>query len=363
MSHAAPGPHRDDVDALVAGDVATIRTTEGVIRGTLSEGTLDALLIGERHVRYADGSVAPGVIEVLPTVTDPCLLPDVPDDLYHSGGVLTPGLQLSQSLLKLLMPPSTPAHFQHRLMTPEGTKRAFDVGRAAHTRALGAGQEMAPCPAEHLSVDGKMTTTKAKQWAAEQREAGVVPLTPADYDMVCRMADALVHHDRVADVLTEPGNQPEVAAFAPHPDGSGVWFRGRFDLLGGSLWDYKTSVCAEPGAFAKSAWSYGYHVQDVLYRTLLEVITGVAVGPMVFLVQEKTPPYLCSVVTLDTDFERCARQQISDALALFVRLHATHGDPTSPGVRWPGYRDDVALISPPRYADRAPEGVDYEPTF
>lgn len=290
-------------------------------------------------------------------ISEPCLLPDVPDDIYHAGGVLTPGPQLSQSLLKLLIPPSTPAHFQWRLLNPEPPRRVFDVGRAAHTLALGAGEEPVPCPADHLSVDGKMTTKAAKEWAAEQRAAGRVPLTPADYDLVRGMADALVHHEQVAEILTEPGNTPEVSAYAPHPERRDVWFRGRFDLLGGLLWDYKTTACAEPSVFAKSAWAYGYHVQDVLYRTLHEVITGTAPDPMRFIAQEKAPPYLCSVITLDADFERVARQQISAALDLHAGMVHTHGDPKDPATRWPGY-PETATVSPPPWAKTAATDLD-----
>lgn len=297
------------------------------------------------------------------TVTGPTLLDSVPDDVYHGGGVQTPGPQLSQSMLKLLIPPSTPAHFQWRATHPEPPKRAFDIGRAAHTLALGVGDPIAACPVELLSSVGTMTTNAAKAWAAEQRAAGVTPLTPTDHAMVYGMADALVHHDRVAELLTDPAKRPEVSAFAPHPDVPEVWFRGRFDLLGGALWDYKTSACAEPSAFRKSAWSYGYHVQDVLYRTLLEAVTGEVSAPMVFLVQEKTPPYLCTVVTLDSEFERLAREQIAAALDLYLACVAACGAPDADGVHWPGYRDEVALISPPRYADREPEGIEYEPEF
>lgn len=288
-------------------------------------------------------------------VTEPCLLENLDEATYHAGGVRTPGPQLSQSLLKLLVPPSTPAHFAYRRANPEPNKRVFDIGRAAHSRVLGRGQEMAACPERFLAVNGAMTTNLAKAWCAEQRELGVVPLTPRDYDMVCGMADALVHHDRVADILTEPTRWPEVSAYAPHPDLPEVWFRGRFDLLGAELWDYKTTKSAEPSAFRKSAWSYGYHIQDVLYRTLLEQITGEVSPPMVFIAQEKTPPYLTTVVTLDVEFERLAREQIAAALDLYRACAAADV--------WPGYPDAVAVLSPPPYADRAQAGVEYEPEF
>lgn len=286
-----------------------------------------------------------------PTLTGPTLLDGVPDDTYHSGGISTPGPQLSQSLIKLLIPPSTPAHFQWRLTHPEGPKRAFDIGRAAHTYALGVGEDMAACPADLLAVNGAMTTKAAKEWCDAQRAAGAVPLTPRDHRMVLDMADALVHHDRVAEVLTDPAKRPEVSAYAPHPDVA-VWLRGRFDLLGGQLWDYKTSVCAHPDAFRKSAWSYGYHIQDAAYRLLAKLTLGEDPGPMVFLVQEKTPPYPCSVVTLDAEFERLAREQLRLALDTYAACRELWGDPRGP-VRWPGYPDEVVTISPPPYATTA----------
>ena len=285
-------------------------------------------------------------------LTGPTLLDGVPDHRYHSGGIDTPGPQLSQSLIKLLIPPSTPAHFQWRLTHPEGPKRVFDVGRAAHTYALGVGEEMAACPDALLAVNGAMTTKASREWCAEQRAAGIVPLTPADHRMVLDMADALVRHDRVAELLTDPTKRPEVSAYAPIPDAGGLWLRGRFDLLGGLLFDYKTSRCAHPDAFRKSAWSYGYHIQDAAYRLLAELTLGEDPGPMVFVVQEKTPPYLCSTVTLDREFERLAREQLRLALDTYAACREVWGDPRGP-VRWPGYPDEVVTISPPPYATAA----------
>ena len=314
------------------------------------------LSVGEgwELVREPSGA-APGYLTgVAQRIVSPGLYDGIPDAEYH-GGLNTPIPSLSQSLLKLLVPPSTPAHFRWRLSHPEPPKRVFDVGRAAHTRALGVGEEMVACPADKLSAVGTMTTNAAKAWAIEQRAAGRVPLTPGDYDMVCGMAEALVRHDRVADILTEPTRRPEVSAYAPHPDLPEVWFRGRFDLLGAELWDYKTARSAEPDAFRRSAWSYGYHVQDVLYRTLLGQVTGETPAPMVFIVQEKTPPYLVTTVQLDDEFERLARDQIAAALELYAACVSAE--------IWPGYPDQIAVLSPPAYADRVSAGVDYVPEF
>lgn len=284
-----------------------------------------------------------------PMLTGPALLPGVPDHVYHSGGIATPGPQVSQSGLKLLVPPSTPAHFQWALTHPEPPKRVFDIGRAAHTYALGVGEEMAACPDDLLAANGAMTTKAAKEWMAAQRANGIVPLKPADYRMVLDMAEALVHNDAVAELLADPEKRPEVSAFAPIPDGGGLWLRGRFDLLGGRLHDYKTTRSADPEAFRKSAWSYGYHIQDVAYRLLAEVALGEDPGPMWFIVQEKTPPYLCSLIQLDDKFEQLAREQLRLALDTYARCELEHGDPRGPGF-WPGYPAGLNTISPPPFA-------------
>ena len=158
-------------------------------------------------------------------VTEPTLLDGVDDATYHGGLVRTPGPQTSQSALKLLIEPSTPREFQWRLLNPEGPKRAFDVGRAAHTLVLGVGDPFIACPGDLLSVDGRMITTRAKEWASDQRAAGRTPLTPTDYDAVHRMADAILAHTRAAELFTDPDRRPEVSAFCEIVPG--LWLRSR----------------------------------------------------------------------------------------------------------------------------------------
>ena len=95
------------------------------------------------------------------TVNEPTMLMDVPEAIYHAGGVRTPGPQTSQSALKLLIAPSTPREFQHRLTHPMPPQRAFDVGHAAHAVVLGVGAEFTACPAALLDTAGRMSRTVA----------------------------------------------------------------------------------------------------------------------------------------------------------------------------------------------------------
>lgn len=280
----------------------------------------------------------------------PTLLDGVPDEVYHGGLVRTPGPQTSQSALKLLIEPSTPREFQWRLLNPEGPKRVFDVGRAAHTLVLGAGDPFVACPADLLSVDGRMITTRAKDWAIDQRAAGRTPLTPTDYDAVHRMADAILAHGRAAELFTDPARRPEVSAFCEIVPG--LWLRSRFDLLGGELVDFKTAADPHPDAFRRSAWNYGYHVQDVAYRRAWSLITGVDLPPMTFVVVGKEPPHLVGIYSLDGDFDSVGNSQLEEALATYLQQLEMHGPPADKGVVWDGLPDTTEVLAPPAWALR-----------
>lgn len=274
----------------------------------------------------------------------PMLIAGVPDDVYHGGGIYTLRPQISQSSLKRLLPPSTPATFRHYHDNPQPNRRAFDEGRAAHSLVLGVGEPFTECPAEYLSAVGTMTTKAAKEWAEETRAAGAVPLAPKSYRMVMGMAEALAETDRIADVLTDPNPHPELSAYAPLTENA--WLRGRFDLLGGSMWDYKTTAAsADPDTFVRTAWRYGYHVQDFMYRWLHEQIVGHDPGPTLFIVQEKEPPYLAAVYTLDGLFAEAAARQVESALALLEECIATN--------QWPGYPEEGVELTPEPWMLRA----------
>lgn len=289
-------------------------------------------------------------------VIGPTLLDGVPDAIYHGGRVRTPGPQTSQSMLKLLIPPSTPREFQHSLIAPPQPRRAFDVGRAAHTLVLGVGDPFSCCPSDRLSIDGKMSTTRAKQWAADEREAGRTPLTPTDYDAVHRMAEAILSHGRAAELVRDPDRRPEVSGFCEISDG--LWFRCRFDLLGGDVCDFKTSADPHPDAFVRAAYRYGYHVQDVAYRRAVELITGLRMGPMTLIVVGKEAPHLVGIYTLDADFERLGNQQLDASIATYLEQLAKHGPPTAEGVRWDGLPEQAEPLSPPAWADIYDEEIE-----
>jgi hypothetical protein len=62
----------------------------------------------------------------------------------------------------------------------------------------------------------------------------------------------------------------------------------------------------------------------------------------VFIVQEKTAPYLVTVCELDAEAIRIGRELNRQAIDLYAMCQ-------SDGV-WPGYTDEVALVSLPTWA-------------
>ena len=155
------------------------------------------------------------------TVDTPQIVADMDDATYHARPELS-----STGVRRLL---DSPARFQWD-MTHRTESVAFDVGHATHSRILGVGSPVVDIPDEHLTPSGNVSTkAAAKEWLAEQRAAGLVPIGAADRALIDGMAEAVLAHPAARDLLEGPGN-PEVSAFATDPE-TGVDLRARFDRL------------------------------------------------------------------------------------------------------------------------------------
>lgn len=267
------------------------------------------------------------------TVTEPGVY-EMSNDTYHADPV--PGGSLSCSGAKKLLPPSCPALFKHEQEHGRPDKKEFDLGTAAHMLALGAGTELVVIPGE------RWDTKEAKTKVAQARLAGKVPLKERDMDVVLAMAEKLKEHP-LALALFDNG-RPEQSLFWVD-DESGIWRRARLDWLPTELHgrmiipDYKTARSAEPEQFAKSAADYGYHQQHPWYTDAVEAL-GLAEDPaFLFVVQEKTAPYLVTICQLHAEDVRIGRMLNRRAITTYARC-VEQG-------RWPGYSDDVEPIALP----------------
>lgn len=271
-----------------------------------------------------------------PGITEPGIY-DLTNEEYHADRG-----SLSSSGARMLLPPSCPALFRHARDTPQEPKKTFELGTAAHKLVLGEGPDLVRVDAE------KWMTAAVKAEVAAIRDEGGIPLKPADYQQVHDMADALRRHPIAAALFDPARGKPEQSLFwRDRP--TGVMRRARFDWLPDArsgrliIPDYKTCRSAEPSALARAVQEFGYHQQDDWYRAGAKAL-GLAddTAAFVFVCQEKTAPYVVTVVEMDAEARRIGAARNRRALEVFAEC-------TETGV-WPGYSDDIAYLSLPTWA-------------
>lgn len=278
------------------------------------------------------------------TVTVPGIY-DIDEAEYHADPV--PESSLSVSGAKVIL--DCPARYQWTRQNRRVTK-AFDFGHAAHAKILGVGMRVAVIPDDVLSSNGGTNTKAARAFIDEAREAGAVPLKATEAAKVDAMAEQLAQHPIAAKLFAD--GTPEVSAFWRDPD-TNVMLRGRCDWV--TKWadgrpvivDFKTTTNASPAEFRWEAGRFGYHMQDVWYRELLDGITGEQ-HLFLFVAQEKEPPYYVTVHELDDDARDVGAQRNRVARRLY--LDCVTRD------HWPAYPPVVHSLSIPnaRYAPEAP---------
>lgn len=271
-----------------------------------------------------------------PSITEPGIY-NLTNEEYHADRG-----SLSSSGARLLLPPSSPAHFRHAQDTPQEPKKTFELGTAAHKLVLGEGPDLVRVDAD------KWTTNAVKAEVAAIRDEGGIPLKPAEYEQVHAMADALRRHPVAAALFDPARGKPEQSLFwRDRP--TGVMRRARFDWLPDArsgrliIPDYKTCRSAEPTALARAVQELGYHQQDDWYRAAARALDlADDSAAFVFVCQEKTAPYVVTVVEMDAEARRIGAARNRRALEVFAECTATG--------YWPGYSDEIAYLSLPTWA-------------
>lgn len=273
-------------------------------------------------------------------ITEPGVYPDVTAEEYHADPV--PGGSLSSTGARKLLPPSCPALFHHEQQHGREPKAHFDLGHAAHRLVLGDGPTLVPLD----FADWRTKAARAERDAV--RADGSVPLLADDYAQVQAMAAALRDHPFASRLFTPGTGRPEqTLVWRDQP--TGVMCRARLDWLRAKgrgrlvVPDYKTTRSAEPTAIQRAVHEYGYHQQAAWYLSGVHALGLADDAVFVFAFQEKTAPYLVTVVELDAMALRIGAARNRRALDIYRECTASG--------RWPGYRDDVAHLSLPPWAE------------
>lgn len=257
----------------------------------------------------------------------PGIYPDIDELVYHAG---TDEPSLSVSGAKRLL--DSPARFRYEQEHPP-TSDAFDFGHAAHAKVLGVGLEVTSVPLDLCAKNGARSTAEAKAFMAEAKAAGKVVLKPEEIAVIDEMASALEANKAVMALLRK--GQPEQSIYWRDPE-TNLLLRGRSDWVtqlhdSPVIVDYKTCQNANPEKFRFEAGKYEYPSQDSWYREGYEHLTGDPHG-FVFIAQEKTAPFLCSVVELDDDARDIGAQRNAVARRIFLDCMTRDEWPAFPGI-------------------------------
>jgi hypothetical protein len=264
---------------------------------------------------------------------------DVPEEIYHADRG-----SLSQSGAKLLLPPSTPAKFRWVMDNPPEPKPVFTFGQLVHKLVLGKGAIIA-------EIDADDYRTKAAQALRDAAyEAGEIPALTHEVIKARDMYQAVRKHPLAGRIFLFEG-KPEVSLYADDPD-TGVRLRGRADWLTNGrmidigdrlvIVDFKTAMTARPEDFARSVANYSYHLQAAWYIELAKGLKLDTSPVFLFVVVEKQPPHLVSVIELDSE-------AIAQGRRLRRKAIDTYRDCMASG-KWPGYSDEIVPIALPLWA-------------
>lgn len=254
-----------------------------------------------------------------------------------------PEPSLSRSTIATMLSKS-PRHafYEHPRLNPcvvaEKEAEHFDIGTAAHSLFL-QGTDIA----EIIDAkDWRKDETKAKR--EEARKNGKVPLLKPQAVAVMEMVEAAHNHlaDSELGLLIKTRNTELTYVWRDYDD---IWCRIRPDFIDYGqkiILDYKTTgISAKPDSFFRGVVANGLDIQEAFYRRGTKVIDAEDYR-FVFMVQETYPPYLCSFIDLNPEFQNMGRQKVDKGITKWAECMSSG--------RWTGYPTRVATIEAPAYA-------------
>lgn len=262
-------------------------------------------------------------------ITEPGIYCDIPEADYHADPV--DGGSLSSSAVRVIL--DAPARYRYSADNPV-FKDAFDFGSVVHELALGTGGGI-------VEIDAPDWRTKAAKEARDAaRGEGKTPLLTKDLVVARAAVDALMAHPTANTLLTAEGRSEVTVVW----EQAGTMRRARIDRLRDGdpviAVDLKTTRSAEPRAFSKSAYNFGYHHQAAWYLDGL-MANGID-AEFVIVAVESDPPHLVTTHQFDAEMLDVARRLNESAAATWRQCREAD--------EWPGYSPEMQLIQLPAWA-------------
>jgi hypothetical protein len=221
----------------------------------------------------------------------------------------------------------------------EQNKKAWDLGSTVHSMLL-EGTDIADC----LDFDS-WRTNASKDAAAKSRENGKIPLLVKDYENVKAVVVAAEEHLFESELhiasLQAEGYSEQSYIWT---EGE-TWCRTRPDWVSSDtkiMIDLKTTgLSADPSNYVRQILAAGTDTQAAFYLRGVKKLTKLE-PRFVTMVQEINPPYLCSFISLSSQFMELGKQKVKEGMAIWKECIET-------GI-WPGYSKRIMQCDAPAYA-------------
>ena len=263
-------------------------------------------------------------------------LHNLSSDIYHSDPCPQPSL--SSSIANILITQS-PLHawMAHPRLNPnfqpEDVDSRMDIGSIAHAMLLERDESKV------VVVSAPDWRTKAAREAREEAHAqGNHAILEHKYGAVQNMVKTAMSYIQTTELrnIFDTGIA-EQSLFWQEGE---TWCRARPDLLSADrrvCLDYKTTDSAAPDVFIRQIARMGYDTQAEFYlRSELMKNTT-----FVFLAQEITEPYSCSLISLSNAYREVGQAKVRRALRIWKECMDTN--------RWPAYPTSICYAEPSSY--------------
>lgn len=280
---------------------------------------------------------------------------DLPIKDYHGDCCVGPSTSSSGLRTILLecpakywaMSPLNPNRF------PDETTKALDIGRAAHSLALGEPEfakyfVVSPYDAFNRNP-GKQWWDAWKEEVGAGRESRTV-LKPDEFETVKIVA---LVQQRSAQVMRAFEQGKAERSLIWQDEETGIWLKARPDWLPDDpasrfICEYKTALSIEPSRMSSDAFKFGYHMQAAMQIDAVQAVLGVKPLGVAHVVQEKEPPYLAELRMFNEEQIEDGRFMYRRALELFAACIREN--------YWPGYTQEPTYFQTPyRHAMKVEE--------
>lgn len=228
----------------------------------------------------------------------------------------------------------TPMHFQYSINNPTAPTPALLFGQAAHKYILEHSiffDEFAVYPV----VDKRTKTGREMIQRFEESNTEKTWIDHNMFDTIVQMRDALMSVPEIAEILN--GDIRTEVPFYWTDDETGEICKCKADIVGmyhgePAVFDYKTTLSCDDGAFERDARKYGYAFQTGFYTSGINKCTFEK-HRFVFIAQEKEAPYAARIYECDDSFVNAGTRKFRKLLNEYHRCK-TEND-------WRGYQTET----------------------